>query len=298
MIDPIPLEELEPGGVNAPRIEVENVEDFWPNSLPGASQYRYEYGNGAKLDALLINKNSNILVVTFHGALNRETVELPRYERLKTKLDFPVNSMYFSDPSLWLDDTLQLSWFTGWKGQDVIGQCAHWITRTAQKLSVTRIIVSGSSGGGFAALQVAARIPGSIALPFNPQTEIADYYVENNPAYYGPVRRYVQVVHPEVATENLSNISPGSRWGEALGAEISAVKTYSKGLENYVMYCHSPNDWLYELHYVPFLLAAARGDNLQRMRVYEYTDKPGHYPPQLDEFRRALQAALDWKIHH
>lgn len=296
MKDVISVSELDVGGFNAPRHLVDDVNDFWPVSEAGASQYRFDYGNEAFLDALLVNKQSNILVVTFHGALDRKKIELPRYERLKTKAALDISSMYFSDPSLWLDEDLQLGWYTGWKEADVIGHCAHWIVRTAQKLEISKIIISGSSGGGFAALQVSARIPGSVALPFNPQTELQDYYILNKPENYGPVKKYLEVVHPECVPDGVQKITHETPWSHSLGTEVSAVKTYSEPIDNFVMYCHSPNDWLHDRHYVPFILGAAHGDNLQYFRIYEYIDKVGHFPPQLDEFVKALQCAIEWKI--
>lgn len=296
MSSTLPLEDLATGGLNAPRTQVDDIYKFLPTTQEGASQYRYDYDNGAHLDALLLNKNSPVLVVSFHGALNREIITLPRYERVNTLLEYDVNALFFSDPGLWLDDSMQLSWFTGWKDENVLAQCAHWIIKTAQMLNVSRVIISGSSGGGFAALQVASLVPGSIALPFNPQTHIANYLVDNNPQGYGPVRKYVQVIHPECAVDGLEKITPESGWDEPLGKSVSALRSYSDPVQNFILFCHSPADWHYESHYLPFLIAAAKGDNLQRMRVYEYTDKPGHNPPQLPEFKRALDVALDWRL--
>ena len=59
--------DLTEGGLNAPRIVLNNLDDFPENQLLGAAQYRYHYEDGPKLDALLVNKKSDTLVVSLHG---------------------------------------------------------------------------------------------------------------------------------------------------------------------------------------------------------------------------------------
>lgn len=291
----ISASDLTEGGLNAPRIELNQLEDF-PETQPlGAAQYRYYYEDGPKLDALLVNKDSDTLVVSLHGALNRQRFTLPRYERLKTLLEYPFSSMYFTDPTLYLDDQLQLGWYTGWSDQDVQSQIANWIISAKKAISAKRVIISGSSGGGFGALQVSAKVPGSLAVVFNPSVYVRGYLTDGKAGAHETERKYVTSVHPELRELVATNAAIESNdWSSNFGTEMSALETYSSPVDNKVLFCQTPTDWHYDQHYLPFLAAAARGENLSRIRVHEYGDRVGHFPPSPKEFRTALDKALLW----
>lgn len=291
----IQVSELEKGGLNAPRISLDRMAEF-PEAQPlGATQYQYTYPEGPKLDALLVNKGSDTLVVSLHGALNRQRFTLPRYERLNTLLAYPVSSLYFTDPTLYLDDQLQLGWYTGWKGQDVQSHIADWIKAAQKAVSASKVIISGSSGGGFGALQIASKIPGSLAVVFNPSVYVRGYLTNGEKGAHETERKYVTSVHPEFRELVKTNKDlEENDWSTGLGPEISALETYSSPVQNRVLFCQTPSDWHYDQHYLPFLAAAARGENLARIRVHEYGDRVGHFPPSPIEFRTALEKGLLW----
>ena len=287
--------DLTEGGLNAPRIVLNNLDDFPENQLLGAAQYRYHYEDGPKLDALLVNKKSDTLVVSLHGALNRQRFSLPRYERLKTLLEYRFSSLYFTDPTLYLDDQLQLGWYTGWRDQDVQSQIANWIIAAKKAVSANKVIISGSSGGGFGALQVSAKVPNSLAVVFNPSVYVRGYLTNGQEGAHETERKYVTSVHPELRDLVATNAAIESNdWSANFGAEMSALETYSSPVNNKVLFCQTPTDWHYDQHYLPFLAAAARGENLGKIRVHEYGDRVGHFPPSPKEFRTALDKALRW----
>ena len=190
-------EELQGGGQNAPITTVNSIESFEPDSALGASRYRHTLDNGAHFDALLVNKRADVLVVSFHGATDREKNTLPRFERLRSFLGHDVSSMYFADPALWINhkNYFQLAWFTGWEGFDAQRVAAEWALKAARAIGATRILFTGASGGGFVALQVSALIPGSVALSFNPQTSIYGYLALGYA--WGAQKNYRNVVWPE-----------------------------------------------------------------------------------------------------
>src|SRR5699024_8399640 len=100
MESPLPLSELDQSGSNAPLVHINDVAGFSPLSGLGVSRYRYSYPHSRHLDSLLVAKESDTLIVQFHGAVNREKVMLPRFERLATLSSQNVSSMYFADPGL------------------------------------------------------------------------------------------------------------------------------------------------------------------------------------------------------
>lgn len=290
----IAIDALDEFGYDAPVTELESPHQFEPIGDLGASRYRHTFPVNRHLDALLINKGENTLVVSFHGALNRSKYNLPRFERLKPLRRRNVNSLYFSDPTLWMDDKLQLGWYTGWKGEDIQQQIAQWIIRAAMATNSKKIIVTGSSGGGFAALQVSALIPNSVCLPFNPSTTIHGYLINGEPGKHGTEREYVRVVYPEEAPNGIWHIDFDIDWTVGKGDQLSVLKRYSKQTKNWVLFAQTPTDWHYDQHYLPFLAAAAKGDNLARIRVLEYGNRVGHFPPSPQEFSDGLDAALEW----
>lgn len=293
MFNTIPFAELDIAGKNAP-VHALTPQTPVLSDAEGASRYRFQYESGPFLDALFLKKSVDTLVVTFHGALHRSKYELPRFEWLSTLKGRNFSSLYFCDPTLWLDDTIQLGWFAGWPGVDIQRDIANIIIAAAHAASATRVILLGSSGGGFAALQVSALVPGSLCLPFNPTTHIHKYWVNGDPTLHGTERKLIEVAYPQAAPEGIRRIDWDHDWTVAEGDHLSVLRRYSKPVGNYVLFASNPNEWHYDQHYLPFLAAAATGDNLQRVRVWEYEGRELHAPPRPDEFNGGLAAALDW----
>lgn len=172
---PPPPEELALGGLNAPVNECGLRPEFECSGERSAARYRHTLPGGQHLDALLVNKESDTMVVAFHGALDRKTHAIPRFERLRTLNELPVSTLYVGDPTLWMGEHLRLSWYVGWLEFDAQRVIAEWAVAAALRVGASHVIFTGSSGGGFAALQVSALVPGSMALPFNPQTMVYQY---------------------------------------------------------------------------------------------------------------------------
>ncbi|ASN39641.1 hypothetical protein CGQ24_11850 [Arthrobacter sp. 7749] len=289
----MPLEALDVFGTNAPEYIIEEVSDFNPVPDTGAVRYRAELEPEVFLDAMVINKQSDILVVGFHGALNQEKAQLPRFERMSTIRGYEVSSMFFGDPSLWKSKDLQLSWYTGWDGVDVHRIVADWAVAVARAIGAKKIMFTGSSGGGFAALQISSLVPGSMALVFNAQTDIAQYRV--NGEGYGPQRAYVNIVWPEIARSFTSNGDiQNPAWADAVGDRSSAVERYSSPTENHVFIVQNTEEFHNEDHYLPFLAAAERGENLGRVKTKTYLDGPMHAQPRAPMFIETLEEALTW----
>lgn len=116
------------------------------------------------------------LIVVLHGAIDREKYTLPRFEWLGTLAGRGEHILYIADPTLQLASDLQIGWYVGTTGADVIGRVSRLAERTREALGARRILFVGGSAGGFASLMASARVPGSRALAFNPQVTISEYY--------------------------------------------------------------------------------------------------------------------------
>lgn len=294
-MDPIALNALETGGLNAPEVAVQDFLDFKPSPKEGALRYRAPLGGGTEnLDALVINRKSDILIVGLHGAVNRQTTRIPRFERLRSVMSMEgVSGMFFGDPSLYKSEDLQLSWYTGWDGFDGHQAVADWTVAAAKAIGATRIIFTGSSGGGFAALQISSLVPGSMAVAFNAQTDVAEYRV--NGEGYGAQRTYAEVVWPSIAETFASTADiENPAWAKPIGERSSAVSRYSSPQKNYVFIIQNTDEFHHEDHYLPFLAAASTGSNRDRLRTKLYQGGVVHNPPAQAIFEEVLAEAIAW----
>ncbi|WBL19820.1 hypothetical protein [Citricoccus sp. NR2] len=275
---------------DVPLTTVEDVTHFTPWDQPGVSKYRADLPKKTFMDALLINKSSDVLVVVLHGSTDRKVKTLPRFEWMRTLRETDYSTLYFSDPCLWLHPSLELAWYTGWKELDLYPVIADWIARTAQTIGAQRIIITGSSGGGLASLQIATYIPGSIAMPFNAQTAVSKYRTKSVPGL-SPQRNYLRRVMPHLQPDvPLDQLDPGEDWSAPLGARLSAVTRYRDAQPNRVHYVQNSNDDRHMAdHYQPFQQVIHHGPNQDRVRFRFYDGPAGHVPP----LPRILKAELD-----
>jgi hypothetical protein len=288
----VPLEDVSTHH-DVPLTEVLNLDSFDPPHDLGVSKHRVELPRDTELNALLVNQGSDVLVVALHGATQRHK-DLPRFEWFRTLRDMQYSSLYFTDPALYLEPRIELAWYTGWRDFDFFSVMADWSRRAATAVGASQVIFLGSSGGGFAALQVATLIPGSLALPFSPQTSIANYLVRGTGL--GAQRNYIRTVMPHLTPESgVDVLRPDEDYFASLGDMASPISTYEKPQSNYVLYVQNLNDAVHlEQHYAPFRRSVENGPNHDRVRFLVQEDREGHNPPRQENFKAALDEAADW----
>lgn len=155
-------------------IEFESVEDFlnWNEGVQGG--VRVWYG-GLPIDFDVNLVPGAPLFTTFHGAALSEP-RLPWFVGYGIASGIKVSSVKFSDPSLYLDETLRLAWFAGNKKQPELQLQLHKLIGHLSELGKAQsLIFFGGSGGGYAALEAASSFEDSVAIVFNPQTIISEY---------------------------------------------------------------------------------------------------------------------------
>ncbi|GAA4910133.1 hypothetical protein GCM10025790_00030 [Nesterenkonia rhizosphaerae] len=217
--------------------------------------------------------------------------KLPRFEWLRTLNSTPYNSLYFSDPTLLLNEELLLAWYVGWADMDLYPLLAEWVNKTVDALRVKHIVILGSSGGGFASLQLAPYVPYSVALPFSPQTAISRYTVNGSTTQQ---KRFVDHVMPHLAPDGFDKL-PAGDWSVPLGDRASAVRRYTKPQQTRVLYVQNKNDVShYKDHYTPFKEVIDTSPNRERIRFKEYHGPERHNPPQKNIFLECLSEAVSW----
>lgn len=153
----------------------------WPRgaavATDGPSLLSFEE-RGFRFDCLFHPRpGADRLFVLFSGDAPRKRYDPPVFQRWTWAPYFPGSCLYVSDPSLHVSRRLGLAWYAGTEAFDPIPVIADRADGLAAGLGIApgRIYSYGSSGGGYAALRLAAERPGMAAIAVNPQTCITRY---------------------------------------------------------------------------------------------------------------------------
>lgn len=103
------------------------------------------------------DRGHDVVFVTFSAAVSLDHKVVPLFTGVRVTEGLKANVLFISDPTLKISTNLALAWYAGSKQMpDLQAQVAQVISHLAGD---SRIILFGSSGGGFAALQTASRLP-------------------------------------------------------------------------------------------------------------------------------------------
>jgi pimeloyl-ACP methyl ester carboxylesterase len=132
---------------------------------------------------LLTRQPGDRLFVILGGAVpDRHQTLLPRFFRFTWASDFPGPVLCIADPTLQLDERIRLGWYFGRSDANATKGLVEVVQTftAALGLRCDQIIAYGSSGGGFAAMQLAARIgDGATAVAINAQSDVLRFAQEN-----------------------------------------------------------------------------------------------------------------------
>lgn len=262
-----------------------------PSMIDHRASEAYEFvvppASGGRLDitALYAPRPSKTLIVTFHGSLQRSKYQLPRFEWRNSLAPFDAAQLLIADSTLTLNGAMALSWYVGDAEQDFSEDVAHLIRQIASAAGYERILLAGSSGGGFASLAISRKIPGSGAVCFSPQTRIGDYHD-------GVVEKFRSVAFPESASYAEAEERNRARFDLRHLYETTAPG------DNFVRYVQNTRDpEHYTKHYVPFAETfgvdpeAGGFDASGRIELLPQRLQPGHQPPSRGRFRSHISDA-------
>ena len=254
------------------------------SNIDHAASEAYEFvvraSSGGPLDitALYVPKASKTLIVSFHGSLQRSKFTLPRFEWRKSLAPLDAAQLFVADSSLHLNNAMALAWYIGNSEQDFTSDVADLIKDIAAAAGYERILLTGSSGGGFASLAISRQIAGSAAVCFSPQTRVGDYAKS-------VVRTFYRTAFPDMPSYAEAEKTYRSRF--------NLRHLYSSTPDNnFVRYVQNTRDTNhYSKHYARF--AEVRGvdpllggfDSSGRIELVPESLQEGHQPPPRGRFR-------------
>lgn len=161
-----------------------SIEEFDSLAEMPSGRFAIPY-KGIPVDFLYDNRGYDTTVICFHGAVDIK-VNLPWHTAEGVMKEVSANRLAISDSTLLISEGLKLAWFGGSSQQIGLQGFIEQVIRVVnEKTGVHHLVFFGGSGGGFSALEMSERFPGSLAIPMNPQTSISKYVASH-------VMRYVE----------------------------------------------------------------------------------------------------------
>lgn len=200
--------------------------------------FKGDIGNLPFSAYLYIKPNTNKLFVMFNGALDeRHSAKTPIYQRWSWHEEF-ASVLYITDPTLLEYSEIKLAWYIGDKSNRVDIKIAEFVSKVATNLKVDKIIPYGSSGGGFASIQLASNIGRNcIAVAINPQTNVVDYVKKF-------VDQYINVCWKAVSKDVLKD-----------DLSFNAIHNYMLNKPKILYIQNITDEFHYKKHLLPFLEA-------------------------------------------
>jgi hypothetical protein len=264
-----------------PRYVVRNVEEL---SAIREGVYALEDGP-LTYDLVYSAGRERRLFVLLSGAVDRAKMQPPVFQRWSWAKYFPGHCLCIADPTLRLSPELSLAWYVGTEQVDATAKVADLIGAVARGIGVpmSEVVTYGSSGGGFAALRLAALLEQVTAVVINPQTDITRYY-------RGHVSRFLAACFDGLSVQTAV---------DRHGARLSVMQHLPALSERRIIYAQNTLDEYHvRNHLTPFAeglgLGLAHGARARDVELLLFENAGGHGQAESPELfpelmRRALR---------
>ncbi len=249
------------------------------SGLPGESICSVDLGQ-LVLPFYISQSKGETLTVVFHGSTDRVRNTLPRFERLRTIRGLDNGpSLYFGDPGLDLDAGIILDWYAGTDEINLHAEIATIVQRYADSYGIKRIVLTGNSGGGFAALQVSTYLENSGVVAFNPQIVIDNYGA-----------RMAKPAH--LASFGVETVARDS----GLSPRMNVLERFRQvGFDRRVFLVQNVGDEHHFIeHFLPFVTEYKESGFGSLLETRTPDSGIGHRLPPPDEYVRLLSAGIEW----
>ena len=234
-------------------------------------------------DFLLSAKsNADRLFVLFSGDALRKRYKPPVFQRWSWSKNFPGHCLYFSDPVLYLSESIGLAWYSGTQEADPLEVIAQITLEIADSLGISpeNICTYGSSGGGFAALRFTSIIGSGFSICINPQIKVYSYLRKH-------FDRYLSVCYPSYSEDQVL---------QKFIHKLDITHLNEQMRNQQIIYVQNRLDsHHYQEHYIPFCKSigdttpAMETSNLSNFKKILFDNPEGHAKGETSvEFERAI----------
>lgn len=285
-----PLSSIEPGASNILCEPIRHIEEINAAHTIGPHRYELDLELGRRLPMLVCDSESDVLVVSFHGAMVKGKHHLPRFEWLRSLARTRHKTLFFSDPVIGAFPHLSAAWFIGWPEVHLPRLMATIIQHVAHTLEAEIVILLGSSAGGYAALQTSFYVPHSVALPFSPRVSLR----RPVSGRLGQQREFMRATLADLdAKLDSGDEDTISRLLGNFGDRASVDDLYQNPSKNSVIYVQNFNDNAYMTsQYLPFVESIGNQGEDPRFNFLGYQGPAKHNPPRREVFYRSLDTAI------
>lgn len=223
-------------------------------------------------------KGNRTLIVRFNGAIDRSKVSLPYFAGFTSLSSRDESLLVFSDPAFDMNQDLTLGWYLGETPDGTL--VYDWINRVideyVDKWRIEKVVLFGTSGGGYTSLQVGLRRNGARIVPINPQTVLANYFEQ----FY--VRGRDSAFEDGKAAER--------RYPESFDTRLLLNQNSSEAIIHYVDNAKGDKHH-HRFHYLPFAEAAERCN--KSMKYIEVDLGNGHKSIDSDQVHKLLDEIIE-----
>jgi hypothetical protein len=134
---------------------------------------------GVQFDFFLnLDKKYDVLMCIGSGYVERTKLKPPVFHRFSWSREIQASTIFYADPTLYLDEKIGLGWGQGEKDHFYLHSINIILKKIAEITNYEhkKILFYGSSAGGYQSLYLAGYFRGSRALVNNPQTNIFNYF--------------------------------------------------------------------------------------------------------------------------
>ena len=272
----------------------ESVHDFRISGRLAAGIHEIADGHH-RIHLLFENRRSRYLLVFFHGSMRPEQLgdfTLPVFAGTHLTEDLRADHLLLSDSTLGAGSSeVQLGWYSGTSDYDFSKRVDQIICHVVGQKPYQKIVFIGGSGGGYAALRASALYRDSIAIVWNPQTEIGCYrpsVVSDYAQMCFGVEKYDQI-DPYLRQDRFFNIKP--------------LYAGERNINNIVYFQNAPDTFHVERHAAPFMasLTGKQDWNMPEAGVWRVAKtallvsggwEGEHTPPPRKYIRHAIETML------
>lgn len=244
---------------SCPVFAYDSVDEFSRDAMAKNGMHTI-YDGGLPIDLHLSVDSGKPLVIFLNARSSERTdsYRLPSFVGFGVVPAAGVSVLRINDPVLYTSRTLRIGWYAGAAGNPLLYSICQIINKVVDITEPKKIIFVGGSAGGFACLNFSRFFKDSLAVVWNPQTDLLKFSKE-------------EVLEFTSSAFGLTDFEACERILPALTASSMHKHYVGNVMKNYLLYMQNIDDWHVREHCKPFLKDTGRvaEDRLETKRFDE-----------------------------